>query len=218
MREKILDIQDLCVEFDTRDGVAKVINKLSYNLCRRETLGILGESGCGKTMTALAVMGLVPTPPGRIASGNIMLNGADLTQMDEDQISEIRGKEISMIFQEPMTSLNPVFSVGNQIVEALRRHEKMTPKQAREKAVEMLRAVGIQAPEQRVKDYPDQMSGGMRQRVMIAMALACQPKILIADEPTTALDVTVQAQIFELLRDLQDRMNTAVILITHDIG
>ena len=218
VREQILDIQDLCVEFDTRDGVARVINKLSFNLHAGETLGILGESGCGKTMSALAVMGLIPMPPGRIAAGSITLNGDNLLELDEDRMAQIRGKKVSMIFQEPMTSLNPVFTVGNQIVEALRRHEKMSSRQAWQKAVEMLRLVGIQAPQERVRDYPSQLSGGMRQRVMIAMSLACQPQILIADEPTTALDVTVQAQIFELLRDLQKRMNTAVILITHDIG
>jgi peptide/nickel transport system ATP-binding protein len=218
LNDLILEVQDLCVEFDTRGGVARVINNLGFGLSSGDTLGILGESGCGKTMTALAVMGLVPTPPGRVASGRILLTGEDLVQTDEDRMSKVRGKEISMIFQEPMTSLNPVFTVGNQITETLRRHENMPRRAALDRAVEMLRAVGIQAPRRRVKDYPNQLSGGMRQRVMIAMALACQPKILIADEPTTALDVTVQAQIFDLLRDLQERMKTAVILITHDIG
>ena len=217
-KDIILDVDNLCVEFNTRDGIARVINGFGFRLSRGNTLGILGESGCGKTMTALAIMGLVPSPPGRVAEGRILLDDENLVQADEERLCEVRGKEISIIFQEPMTSLNPVFSVGNQIVETLRRHEGLPRSAAWDRAVEMLRAVGIQAPQRRVKDYPHQMSGGMRQRVMIAMALACKPKILIADEPTTALDVTVQAQIFDLLRELQEQTHTAIILITHDVG
>ena len=217
-QDVILDVHNLCVEFGTHDGVARVINDLGFHLSRGNTLGILGESGCGKTMTALAIMGLVPSPPGRVAGGDILLDGENLVQANEERLCEVRGKEISMIFQEPMTSLNPVFSIGNQIVETLRRHEALPRRTAWDRAVEMLHAVGIQAPRRRVKDFPHQMSGGMRQRVMIAMALACQPKILIADEPTTALDVTVQAQIFDLLRELQEQTKTAIILITHDMG
>jgi peptide/nickel transport system ATP-binding protein len=217
-RDVILDVQNLCVEFDTRDGVARVINDLGFSLSRGKTLGILGESGCGKTMTALSIMGLVPSPPGRVAGGEILLNGENLVRADEQRLCEVRGKEISMIFQEPMTSLNPVYSIGNQIVETLRRHEGLPKRGAWDRTVEMLRSVGIHAPRRRVKDFPHEMSGGMRQRVMIAMALACRPKILIADEPTTALDVTVQAQIFDLLRELQEQTQTAIILITHDVG
>jgi len=217
-KDIILDVHNLCVEFNTRDGIARVINGFGFQLSQGNTLGIVGESGCGKTMTALAIMGLVPSPPGRVADGRILLDDEDLVQANEERLCEVRGKEISMIFQEPMTSLNPVFSVGNQIVETLQRHEGLPRRTAWDRAVEMLRAVGIPAPERRVKDYPHQMSGGMRQRVMIAMALACQPKILIADEPTTALDVTVQAQIFDLLRQLQEQTKSAIILITHDVG
>ncbi|MDP6345588.1 MAG: ABC transporter ATP-binding protein, partial [Alphaproteobacteria bacterium] len=182
------------------------------------TLGIVGESGCGKSMTALAIMRLVPTPPGRIASGTIRLQGENLLTVSERQMQKMRGNEISMIFQEPMTSLNPVFTIGDQIAEAVMLHERRGKKDAWNWAVEMLDAVGIPAAQQRANEYPHQMSGGMRQRVMIAMALACRPSVLIADEPTTALDVTVQAQIFDLLLELQEQTNTAIILITHDMG
>ena len=199
MVEPLLEIKDLRVEFDTRDGVATVIDGLDISLYPGEILGIVGESGCGKSMTALSVMRLVPVPPGRIAKGTIRLQGEDLLQASEKRMREVRGNAISMIFQEPMTSLNPVFSVGDQIAETILLHEGVGKRVAWQRAVEMLDAVGIPAPEIRAREYPHQMSGGMRQRVMIAMALACQPRVLIADEPTTALDVTVQAQIFDLL-------------------
>jgi peptide/nickel transport system ATP-binding protein len=216
--ENLLRVEGLRVEFDTRDGVAKVIDDLNISLDAGDTLGIVGESGCGKSMTALSIMGLVPIPPGRIAGGRIFLDDEDLLQASEARMRDVRGNEISMIFQEPMTSLNPVYSIGNQIAETARLHEGLSRADAHERALEMLLAVGIPAAEKRIHEYPHQMSGGMRQRVMIAMALACQPRVLIADEPTTALDVTVQAQIFDLLNDLKERTGTAIILITHDMG
>ncbi|MDP6872215.1 MAG: ABC transporter ATP-binding protein [Alphaproteobacteria bacterium] len=218
MAENLLRVEGLRVEFDTRDGVAKVIDDLNISLNAGDTLGIVGESGCGKSMTALSIMGLVPIPPGRIAGGRIFLDDEDLLQASEARMRDVRGNEISMIFQEPMTSLNPVYSIGNQIAETARLHEGLSRADAHERALEMLLAVGIPAAEKRIHEYPHQMSGGMRQRVMIAMALACQPRVLIADEPTTALDVTVQAQIFDLLNDLKERTGTAIILITHDMG
>ena len=217
--EPLLHVEDLSVEFAMRDGSSsRVIDSLSFELKPGETLGIVGESGCGKSMTALAIMRLVPMPPGRIASGSIKLEGADLVTVDDARMREVRGNDISMVFQEPMTSLNPVYTIGEQIAETVRLHEGLNRKDARDRAIEMLRAVSIPAAETRVDEYAHQLSGGMRQRVMIAMALACRPKILIADEPTTALDVTVQAQIFDLLKELQEKTNTAIILITHDMG
>lgn len=216
--DTILDIKNLCVDFEVRKGRVRVLNDLNIHLERGEALGIVGESGCGKSMTALSIMRLIPTPPGNIANGEILLNGDNLLNLKEKEMQDIRGNEISMIFQEPMTSLNPVFTNGSQVAENIRRHQSASRAEAREKAIEMLRLVGIPAPEQRFKQYPHELSGGMRQRVMTAMALSCQPSILIADEPTTALDVTIQAQIFDLLRDIQSRINTAVILITHDMG
>ncbi|HJM92407.1 MAG: ABC transporter ATP-binding protein [Alphaproteobacteria bacterium] len=218
MTEPLLRIEDLRVEFDTRDGVATVIDGLDISLYPGEILGIVGESGCGKSMTALSIMRLVPMPPGRIAKGTILLDGEDLLQVSEKRMRNVRGNAISMIFQEPMTSLNPVFSVGDQIAETILLHEGGSKRAAWQRAVEMLDAVGIPAPKVRAREYPHQMSGGMRQRVMIAMALACQPRVLIADEPTTALDVTVQAQIFDLLKDLQKKTGAVVVLITHDMG
>ncbi|WP_416898579.1 MAG: ABC transporter ATP-binding protein [Minwuia sp.] len=218
MSETLLSVENLRVEFDTRDGIAPVIQNLSFELKAGETLGIVGESGCGKSMTALAVMGLVPGPMGRIAGGAIRLAGEDLVKAGERRMRQVRGNDISMIFQEPMTSLNPVFTVGDQIGETVRVHQGLSKREAFGRAIEMLRAVGIPAPERRAGEYPHQLSGGMRQRVMIAMALACRPRVLIADEPTTALDVTVQAQIFDLLQDLQRETGTAIILITHDMG
>jgi peptide/nickel transport system ATP-binding protein len=214
----ILTVKGLCVEFATRRGRIRVLNQLDLHLKKGEALGIVGESGCGKSMTALSIMRLVPIPPGEISAGQILLNGTDLLRLSETQMQDIRGNEISMIFQEPMTSLNPVFSVGNQVAENIRRHQSATRSEAREKTLEMLKAVGIPAPELRIKQYPHELSGGMRQRVMIAMALSCQPSVLIADEPTTALDVTIQAQIFDLLRQIQRDFNTSVILITHDMS
>ena len=214
----VLDIRDLTVELTTRAGVAPVIDGLSLTLGEGETLAVVGESGCGKSMTALAVMGLLPAGVGRVASGSIVLEGEDLTRASQARLREVRGNAVSMIFQEPMTSLNPVWTVGEQIAEVLRRHEGLGRAQARARAVELLDAVRIPNPGGRVDDYPHQMSGGQRQRVMIAIALACRPRVLIADEPTTALDVTVQAQIFDLMRDLGRETGTAIILITHDMG
>jgi len=218
MSSPLLEIENLRVEFDTRDGVARVIDDLDISLDAGETLGIVGESGCGKSMTALSVMGLVPVPPGRIASGTIRLDGEDLLTAPDRRMRDVRGNEISMIFQEPMTSLNPVFSIGDQIAETVILHENKNKSEGWERAVAMLDAVGIPEAARRARDYPHQLSGGMRQRVMIAMALACQPRVLIADEPTTALDVTVQAQIFDLLVELREKTGAAIILITHDMG
>ncbi|MAI98646.1 MAG: peptide ABC transporter ATP-binding protein [Nisaea sp.] len=216
--QTILEVRDLTVELATRDGISPVIDGLSFEVGAGETVALVGESGCGKSMTALAVMGLVPHPIGRIAGGEIRFGSEDLVAVGEDRLRDIRGNDISMIFQEPMTSLNPVYSVGEQIAEVLRRHQGLNHKQAWQHAVELLHAVGIPDAAARVSTYPHQMSGGQRQRVMIAMALACKPKILIADDPTTALDVTVQAQIFDLLRVLQRETGTAIVLITHDMG
>ena len=218
MSELLLKVENLRIELTTRDGVVPVIDNLSFELAAGENLSFVGESGCGKSITALGVMGLLPEKIGRIASGGITFDGEDLTAASEARLREIRGNDISMIFQEPMTSLNPVYAVGEQIAEVLRRHQGLGKSAAWNKAVELLDAVRIPNPGARVSDYPFQMSGGQRQRVMIAIALACEPKILIADEPTTALDVTVQAQIFDLLRDLQAKTGTAIMLITHDMG
>ncbi len=218
MSEALLRVQDLHVEFRTRRGQALVLNGVDFELRAGETLCVVGESGCGKSMTALALLRLIPSPPGRIRDGRVLFQGEDLVRATDARMREVRGNRISMIFQEPMTSLNPVFSVGDQIGESLRLHAGLDAQAARERAIEMLRQVGIPAPERRVDEYPHQLSGGMRQRVMIAMALACRPDILIADEPTTALDVTVQAQIFDLLRELQREKGTAILLITHDMG
>ncbi len=214
----LLQVEDLRVEFKTRRGNALVLNGVDFELHGGETLGVVGESGCGKSMTALALLRLIPSPPGRISGGRVLFQGQDLVQVDENHMRKVRGNRISMIFQEPMTSLNPVFTVGSQIGESLRLHAGLNAAAARARTIEMLQQVGIPAPEKRVDEYPHQLSGGMRQRVMIAMALACRPDILIADEPTTALDVTVQAQIFDLLRDLQREKGTAILLITHDMG
>lgn len=216
--EKLLQVENLQVEFKTRRGMALVLNGVDFDIKRGETLCVVGESGCGKSMTALALLRLIPSPPGRIRAGRVMFGEEDLVQASEARMREVRGNRISMIFQEPMTSLNPVFTVGDQIGESLRLHAGLDAQQARQRSIEMLQQVGIPAPERRVDEYPHQMSGGMRQRVMIAMALACRPDILIADEPTTALDVTVQAQIFDLLRDLQRDKGTAILMITHDMG
>jgi len=214
----LLDVHDLQVEFDTQDGRVRVLDHISFNLASGEILGIVGESGCGKSMTALAILGLVPKPTGHVTGGQIRFQGEDLVAAPERRMREVRGNEISMIFQEPMTSLNPVCRVGEQIAETLRFHRGFGRARAEQAAVEMLKAVRIPDAERRAREFPHQFSGGMRQRVMIAIAIACQPKILIADEPTTALDVTVQAQIFDLLLDLRDTSGTATILITHDMG
>ena len=214
----LLSVKNLTVEFTTRDGIAPVIDDLSFDLAPGETLSLVGESGCGKSMTALAIMGLIPSPPGRVAGGSISLAGENLLQASDTRLRAVRGNEISMVFQEPMTSLNPVFTVGEQISETLRRHQGLNRRQAKALSIEMLDAVQIPLPTRRINDYPHQLSGGMRQRVMIAMALACRPKVLIADEPTTALDVTVQAQIFDLMRAVGKETDAAIILITHDMG
>ncbi len=218
MADALLKVEDLRVEFNTRRGKAMVLNGVDFEIRGGETLCVVGESGCGKSMTALALLRLIPSPPGRISDGRVMFQGEDLVAASDARMREVRGNRISMIFQEPMTSLNPVFTVGEQIAESLRLHAGLDTAAAHARAIEMLQQVGIPAPERRVDEYPHQLSGGMRQRVMIAMALACRPDILIADEPTTALDVTVQAQIFDLLRDLQREKGTAILLITHDMG
>jgi peptide/nickel transport system ATP-binding protein len=216
--DTLLDVEGLKTYFFLRGGILKAVDGVSFSLKPRETLAIVGESGCGKSMTALSLMRLIPDPPGKIVGGSVKLAGTDLATLDERTMRSVRGKDISMIFQEPMTSLNPVMRVGNQIAEALLLHEGIGRKDALRRAVEILRLVRIPEPEQRLREYPHQLSGGMRQRVMIAMALACNPKVLIADEPTTALDVTIQAQILEIIFDLQKKLGTAVILITHDLG
>jgi len=215
----LLTVQDLTTYFFTRQGLVKAVDGVSFELQRGETLAIVGESGCGKSITALSLMRLVPDPPGRILDkSRIVLDGVDVMKLDESAMRKVRGNDISMIFQEPMTSLNPVMTVGDQIAEVLLLHQGMTKAEATAKAVDMLRLVKIPTPEQRVREYPHQLSGGMRQRVMIAIAVACNPKVLIADEPTTALDVTIQAQILDLIVELQKKLGTAVILITHDLG
>jgi peptide/nickel transport system ATP-binding protein len=211
-------VVDLRTYFFTRQGVVKAVDGVDFALKPKETLAIVGESGCGKSITALSLLRLIPDPPGRIVSGAIKLDGVNLIDLDEEAMRRVRGNDLSMIFQEPMTSLNPVMTIGRQIAEVLLLHQGMTTRQAYARAVEMLRLVKIPEPEQRVKEYPHQLSGGMRQRAMIAIALACNPKVLIADEPTTALDVTIQAQILNLILELQNRLGTAVILITHDLG
>ncbi len=214
----LLHIEDLAVSFDTYAGEVKAVNNVTFQVFPGEAVGIVGESGCGKSVTAHAIMRLISTPPGRYVKGKILFEDADLLQRSEREMEKIRGKDISMIFQDAMTSLNPVLTVGMQIAESLRLHLHMSKKQACDRAVEMLNLVGIPSPEQRIKNYPHQFSGGMRQRAMIAMALACNPKLIIADEPTTALDVTIQAQILDLMKDLQAKLNTAIIFISHDLG
>jgi peptide/nickel transport system ATP-binding protein len=216
--DMVLDVKGLKTVFFTNSGLFKAVDDVSFHVKRGETLAIVGESGCGKSVTALSVMRLIPEPPGRIVGGSIMLEGRDLLGLDEAQMRGIRGNRISMIFQEPMTSLNPVMRIGDQITEAVRLHRAMSRKEAWDQAVEMLRLVRIPVPERRAIEYPHQLSGGMRQRAMIAMALACRPALLIADEPTTALDVTIQAQILALVLDLQKQLGMGLILITHDLG
>ena len=214
----VLQVRQLRTYFHTDSGVGRAVDGVSFDLRQGQTLGLVGESGCGKSMTALSIMRLVPTPPGRIESGEVLLKGQDLLQLSEDRMCQVRGADLAMIFQEPMTSLNPVLTCGYQIAEAVVLHQRVSRDEARERAIEMLKRVGIPAPEQRVHEYPHQLSGGMRQRVMIAMALSCNPAVLIADEPTTALDVTIQAQILELLARLREELHMAVLLITHDLG
>jgi len=214
----LLEVRGLRTLFDGEQGEVRAVDGVDLRLERGRTLGIVGESGCGKSVTALSIMGLVPQPPGRIAAGEVLFEGEDLLKLPPQRLRDLRGDKLSMIFQEPMTSLNPAFPVGDQVAEALLRHRTISKNEAKNQAIEMLRRVRIPSPERRAHDYPHQLSGGMRQRVMIAMALACNPKLLIADEPTTALDVTIQAQILELMRALRAELGTAIILITHDLG
>jgi oligopeptide transport system ATP-binding protein len=216
--EPLLEVKNLKTQFFTQDGVVKAVDDVSFDIMPGETLGVVGESGCGKSITAMSIMRLIPTPPGRIVNGQINFQGEDILGMSDEEIRGIRGNKIAMIFQDPMTSLNPVLSVNRQIGETLELHMGMSKSQARQRSIELLRMVGIPNAEQRVDQYPHQFSGGMRQRVMIAMALSCNPQMLIADEPTTALDVTIQAQILDLMRNLQAEHNTALMLITHDLG
>jgi oligopeptide/dipeptide ABC transporter ATP-binding protein len=216
--QTILRIEDLQTHFFTAVGTVRAVDGVSYALASGETLGVVGESGCGKSVTALSILRLVANPPGRIVGGAIRFQGKNLLELSEPEMEAIRGNAISMIFQEPMTSLNPLYTVGKQIAEAVALHQGLSRRDSMDKAIEMLRRVYIPEPEKRVHNYPHQMSGGMRQRVMIAMALSCNPKVLIADEPTTALDVTIQAQILDLMRELQETFGTAIILITHDMG
>lgn len=218
-RKKILDVRGLKTSFFTDDGEIPAVDNVDFHIREGEVLGIVGESGCGKSVTSLSVMGLVPSPPGKIVDGQILFQDKDLTKFSEKKMREIRGNDIAMIFQEPMTSLNPLFTIGDQLKEAIKIHKKdWSKKQIQERAVEMMKLVGLPRAEGLLKDYPHQLSGGMRQRVMIAMALLCDPKVLIADEPTTALDVTIQAQILKLIKNLNEKLNTAVLLITHDLG
>ena len=217
-QQTVLDVKNLQTVFFTNSGLFRAVDDVSFNVCRGETLAIVGESGCGKSVSALSIMRLVPNPPGRIVGGSILLEGTDLLALDEATMRQIRGNRISMIFQEPMTSLNPVIRIGDQITEAVRLHRDLSARQAWDQAVEMLRLVRIPEPARRAQEYPHQLSGGMRQRAMIAMALACRPALLIADEPTTALDVTIQAQILALILDLQKELGMGLILITHDLG
>lgn len=214
----LLEIRDLQTSFFTSDGEVRAVNGVTFSIEAGKTMGLVGESGCGKSVTALSVIQLLTKGTGRIVGGEVLYEGENLAAFSEERMRTIRGNDISMIFQEPMTSLNPVFSVGEQIAEAVRLHQKLSRKEARNRAIEMLRLVKIAEPEKRLNEYPHQMSGGMRQRVMIAMALSCNPKLLIADEPTTALDVTIQAQILELISELQEQLGMAVLMITHDLG
>lgn len=217
-KEKLIEVKNLKTYFHTEDGVVKAVDGVDFEIYRGEVLGVVGESGCGKSVTSLSIMRLIQQPPGKITADGIIFEGKNLLDLSEAQMRKIRGNDISMIFQEPMTSLNPVYTVGNQISEAIILHQKVSKDEAMKKSVEMLKKVGIPMPEQRVNEYPHQLSGGMRQRVMIAMALSCNPKLLIADEPTTALDVTIQAQILVLMQDLQRDFDAAIMLITHDLG
>lgn len=218
MEQPLIELRDLQTQFFTDDGLVRAVDGVSYTLTKGETLGVVGESGCGKSVTALSILRLIPDPPGKIVNGEILYEGTNLLDLSPAEMRRIRGNDISMIFQEPMTSLNPVFTIGNQIAEAVRLHQGLNKKDAIDKAVEMLTLVGIPVPERRVHEYPHQLSGGMRQRAMIAMALSCNPKVLLADEPTTALDVTIEAQILDLMRNLQSELGTAIIMITHDLG
>ncbi len=218
MSDKLIRITELHTHFFTPEGIVRAVDGVSFDINRGQSLGVLGESGCGKSVTALSIMRLIPDPPGKIRQGSILLDGKDLVQAGESEMRTIRGNQVSMIFQEPMTSLNPVYTIGDQISETYITHQGMTAKEALDRSVEMLKLVGIPAPDKRVSEYPHQLSGGMRQRAMIAMAMACRPQLLIADEPTTALDVTIQAQILNLMLHLQEELGMAIMMITHDLG
>lgn len=218
MADTLLEVKNLKTYFYTDEGVVPSVDDVSFSIGYGETLGIVGESGCGKSVTSLSIMDLVPSPPGKIVDGEILLKGRDLRKLSEAEMRKIRGNEVAMVFQEPMTSLNPVFTIGSQIIEALMLHKHLSKKEARDKAIEMLKLVKIPMPEKRVKEYPHQLSGGMRQRVMIAMALCCDPQLLICDEPTTALDVTIQAQVLDLIGELKKKLNTSIMMITHNLG
>lgn len=214
----LLEVKNLKTQFKMKDGLVNAVNGVDFSIDKGEVVAIVGESGSGKSVTSLSIMGLIPSPPGKVIDGEILFKGEDLLNKNKREMQDIRGSKISMIFQEPMTSLNPVFTVGKQISESIMRHEKLSKKEAGKKAIEMLDLVGMPSPETRIKNYPHQLSGGMRQRVMIAMALTCNPELLIADEPTTALDVTIQAQILDLMVKLKEKLGTSILLITHDLG
>ncbi|MDF0725931.1 ABC transporter ATP-binding protein [Cytobacillus sp. S13-E01] len=218
MSKPVIEVKGLRTSFFTDDGEIPAVDSIDFYINEGEILGIVGESGCGKSVTSLSIMGLVPNPPGKITAGEILFNGENLVKASERRMRQIRGNDIAMIFQEPMTSLNPLFTINSQLTEAIRIHNKWSKKQARIRAIEILKLVGLPRAEELIDEYPHQLSGGMRQRVMIAMAMACDPKVLIADEPTTALDVTIQSQILKLMKQLNNKMNTAIMLITHDLG
>lgn len=218
MAKELLEVKNLCTYFYTQSGVVKSVNDVSFNIRQGETVCVVGESGCGKSVTSMSILKLIPSPPGKIVSGEIIFKGKNLLDLSEDELREIRGNEISVIFQEPMTSLNPVFTIGYQISESLMLHKKLPKEEARKASIDVLKLVGIPRADSIFDSYPHELSGGMRQRAMIAMALSCDPELLIADEPTTALDVTIQAQILDLMRDLKKKLNTAIMLITHDLG
>jgi len=218
MGEKIIEVKGLRTSFFTDEGEIPAVDHIDFYIKEGEILGVVGESGCGKSVTSLSIMGLVPNPPGKVVGGEINFNGDNITHYSEKKMRQIRGNEIAMIFQEPMTSLNPLFTIGNQMIEGIKIHMKWDKKKSRSKAIEILKRVGLPRAEELMEEYPHQLSGGMRQRVMIAMAMACNPKLLIADEPTTALDVTIQSQILKLMKELNVEMNTAIMLITHDLG
>ncbi|MGM0834731.1 MAG: ABC transporter ATP-binding protein [Bacillota bacterium] len=218
MSEPVIEVKGLQTSFFIDDGEIPAVDSIDFYINEGEILGIVGESGCGKSVTSLSIMGLVPNPPGKITGGEILFNGENLVNASERRMRQIRGNDIAMIFQEPMTSLNPLFTISSQLTEAIRIHNKCSKKQAKDRAIEILKLVGLPRAEELINEYPHQLSGGMRQRVMIAMAMACDPKVLIADEPTTALDVTIQAQILKLMKKLNQDMNTAIMLITHDLG
>lgn len=218
MAKDLVEFKNLKTYFYTEDGIVKAVNDVSFKIKEGETVGVVGESGCGKSVTSMSLMRLIPNPPGKIVDGDILFEGKSILALSDEEMREIRGNKISVIFQEPMTSLNPVFTVGDQISEAVILHQKLSKEEARNKAIEMIKLVGIPRAEELVDAYPHELSGGMRQRIMIAMALSCNPKLLIADEPTTALDVTIQAQILDLMRNIKEKLNTAIMLITHDLG